>query len=106
MRATVRPMVLAAVALCALVALPSSAPARTGAEDEYDLQLPASGADQNTPDSDPGDAATDTGSGGVPVLVIALLAGAGLAVGAAVYRMRARGSGEGPGGQPPDSSAP
>jgi hypothetical protein len=81
---------LALVAICALTALaaPTLAVAQGGAEDEYNLDLPGSGANEGTPTTSAGDVSDSSDSGGFPVIVVILVAGAGVAAGIAAWRLR------------------
>jgi hypothetical protein len=81
---------LALVAICALTALaaPTLAIAEGGAQDEYNLDLPGSGANEGTPASSASDVSDSSDSGGFPVIVVILVAGAGVAAGIAAWRLR------------------
>jgi hypothetical protein len=106
MKKIARCTTLALIALCALAPLavaPTAALAQ-GAENEYDLDLPNSGADSSTPAADPGTTSSDSDSGGFPVIVVVLAVAAGAAVGVALWRMRAdRTDGADEPGDPPTS---
>jgi hypothetical protein len=85
-------MSLAVAMLCLLAALagPGLAVAQNndgpaGAE-EYDLDLPGSGANEDTPASSGDTSGSD--DSGFPVIVVVLVAGAAVAAGFAAWRMR------------------
>jgi hypothetical protein len=77
------------VALCLLalpaVVAPVSAFAQ-GAEEEYNLDLPTNG-DQGTPATNASSTTSDDGSG-FPLLVVIIVAAAGVAVGLALWRLQ------------------
>jgi hypothetical protein len=81
---------LTLVVLCVLtaVAAPALAVAQGGAQDEYNLDLPGSGANEGTPASSASDVSDSSDSGGFPVIVVILVAGAGVAAGIAAWRLR------------------
>lgn len=72
-----------ALALCATPALAAQDDPPAG--QEYNLDLPG-GDNAPAQQTDASDA--DSGSGGFPVVVVVLVAGAGLAAGIAAWRMR------------------
>jgi hypothetical protein len=81
---------LAIVLVCMLgvaFAAPVGAQGQTGAEEEYNLDLPGSGANSETPTSGTTGDSEDSDSG-FPVIVVILIAGAGVAAGIAAWRMR------------------
>jgi hypothetical protein len=86
-------MSLAAALICLLAALGGSATAlaqsgdgdKPSAAEEYDLDLPGSGANEDTPSSSDTSGSDD---GGFPVIVVILVAGAAIAAGFAAWRMR------------------
>jgi hypothetical protein len=89
MRRTARGTWLAALALTCLLAVmlaPAGAPAQSGADQEYNLDLPGSGANQDTPPASASD--TDTDTGGFPVVVVLLIGGAAVLAGFAGWRLR------------------
>jgi hypothetical protein len=93
MRRTARGTWLAALAVGCLLAVmlaPTAALAQSGADQEYNLDLPGSGANQDTPPASASD--TDTDSGGFPVVVVLLVGGAAVLAGFAGWRLR-RGDG-------------
>src|SRR4051794_35334638 len=77
------------VALCALAVPAALAPAAfaSGAEEEYNLDLPGSGGDQTTPANNTSTETSDSDDGGFPVLAIVLFGAAGVAVGLALWRL-------------------
>jgi hypothetical protein len=86
MRTLARRAWLPAIVLACLVAMalaPAGASAQSGAEQEYNLDLPGSGANQDTPQS----SASDTDEGGFPVGIVVLVAGAALLAGFAGWRL-------------------
>jgi hypothetical protein len=91
MTKTARLMALMLVASCALASAaiaPAVAGAQPGSEDEYSLDLPGSGADENTPAAGPTSSDDSSGSGGFPTLVVILVVAAGVAAGIAAWRLR------------------
>lgn len=83
---------LCALALCAAPALAAEDDPPAG--QEYNLDLPG-GGDAPAQQTDASDA--DSDSGGFPVVVVILVAGAGIAAGIAAWRMRKP-------GDPPETS--
>ncbi len=80
---------LVLVASCAIAAIaPAIAGAQTGAEQEYNLDLPGSGANSETPDSNGSAVPDSSDSGGFPVLIVILVAAAAVAAGVAAWRLR------------------
>jgi hypothetical protein len=77
------------VASCVLAATaPAITSAQSGAEDEYRLDLPGSGANSDTPDSSGSAVPDSSDSGGFPVLIVILVAAAAVAAGIAAWRLR------------------
>jgi hypothetical protein len=97
---------LTMVAICALApAIVPSTAFGQGAEDEYNLELPGSGANSDTPSGSGASNVSDSSdSGGLPVIVIVLVVGAGVAVGVAVWRLRKPGPPDEPPGREQPSS--
>ncbi len=90
---------LAMAIVCLLAAAPTVAPVaaqgQTGAEEEYNLDLPGSGANSDTPAGGSTGSSDDSDSG-FPVIVVILIAGAGVAAGIAAWRMRKSDEPDGP----------
>lgn len=80
-------LALACGVVAAFAVAPAAAQDQTGAEQEYNLDLPGSGANEDTPPaSSTGSDTSD--SGGFPVIAVVIIGGAGLAAGFAVWRLR------------------
>jgi hypothetical protein len=92
-------LTLACALIAALAGAPAAAQDQTGAEQEYNLDLPGSGANADTPPASSA-GSEDSDSGGFPVLAVAIVGGAGVAAGFAVWRLRHHDEPEAPGGDP------
>lgn len=79
---------LVLVASCAMVAIAPATAGAQGAEDEYNLDLPGSGSNADTPDSNGSSVPDSSDSGGFPVLIVILVAVAGVGAGVAAWRLR------------------
>ena len=104
MQRMARRISLTLVAACAVTALAAplaAASKEPPAGQEYNLELPGSGAGSQTT---AGSSNADTGSsdsGGFPIIAVVLIAGAGIAAGFAAWRLRKPGGPRGPDDAPP-----
>ena len=92
--ATWTALLVAALCLAGPAAVGPSPAAGQGAEEEYDLDLPGSGGDETTPATNTSNTTSESDDGGFPVVVVVLFGLAGVAVGAAIWRLRGPGPDE------------